>query len=943
MNRGAEPSFESFRNSPYWEALSTSMKRALDHAADRSLHLGLRAIYPIPSPVMREVNEAELLRLFGADSGDHSQTGNGEGVTLSMAFLELLAEAERARKQLEPEAPVIDLALVALSFAVLKDRWRSHPYAAGTGPALYKMTRFDDTAAVDTADNPKHAYVYVRERRDALQVEHGATPRGTPQALPTLHNDKAGGTEDVLGLGSDAEALAKLILLKKPGPPLAIGLFGDWGSGKSTFMERIEQETGRLAEREREATIAAGPEEEIFVQNVAQIRFNAWHYAEADLWSSIAAHIFRSLFDAAHDGPHKAGDRPSWLNPQAFKKLLEDLTAAKAGQGEARAHASDARDALAKARVEAGAARRRRDLLSAAKDGDMDAALSLLSRREDLASLDDLLRGLGLAPAFGDARRFVSAARTLRTTGGRFRAWLSATVSTRGLAWIAAGTAGGVATALVTIWAGASGAGPYGLPVLTGALASLEKARRAITPILKGAADAEAAADAAADASADTLTAAERARDDAETRLAQAERRRHGLEALIDADNPEAALNAFVQARLGEGGYHDRLGVVSRLHEDFRSLSELLARIEDKRQNAAEAGPPEHLQRIVLYIDDLDRCRDDTVIKVLEAVHLLLALPLFAVVVGVDARWLEGALSRAYKDQLGEAGAASPSDYLEKIFQLPYWLPKLDTGNDDRSGYSRLIDALAGARPDAARQAKAAGQTAGAAGPGGSGGSGEIAWRALDTMYPPDRDTQRRAVELTDAERACMKALGPLVGKSPRAVKRFMNSYLFIKARMGEAELAAFLGGDGGAPALFPASMLLLAIDIGLHDRSAKLIRLAIDIAQKFESAENSATQQQAVVDYLEFALTGEHNPLIRGSVADALKTSLQGSFSAEPGHLAGARGMGNDVERFAAALYALTDENSPDGEPGEIPVFQAISQLRADGALPRLSFRRPY
>ncbi len=35
------------------------------------------------------------------------------------------------------------------------------------------------------------------------------------------------------------------------------------------------------------------------------------------------------------------------------------------------------------------------------------------------------------------------------------------------------------------------------------------------------------------------------------------------------------------------------------------------------------------VNRIVLYIDDLDRCEPDKVAKVLQAVHLLLAFPLF--------------------------------------------------------------------------------------------------------------------------------------------------------------------------------------------------------------------------------------------------------------------------------------------------------------------------
>jgi KAP family P-loop domain len=78
---------------------------------------------------------------------------------------------------------------------------------------------------------------------------------------------------------------------------------------------------------------------------------------------------------------------------------------------------------------------------------------------------------------------------------------------------------------------------------------------------------------------------------------------------------------------------------------------------------------------VVLYIDNLDRCPTEMVIKVLEAVHLLLAFPLFVVVAAVDARWLESSLRELYtqlKDQ-----AAVPADYLEKIFQVPFWVQSL--------------------------------------------------------------------------------------------------------------------------------------------------------------------------------------------------------------------------------------------------------------------------
>ena len=61
------------------------------------------------------------------------------------------------------------------------------------------------------------------------------------------------------------------------------------------------------------------------------------------------------------------------------------------------------------------------------------------------------------------------------------------------------------------------------------------------------------------------------------------------------------------------------------------------------------------LERVILYIDDLDRCPPDVVIKVLEAVHLLVAFPAFVVVVGVDPRWLHQAIRQHYATVLPDA------------------------------------------------------------------------------------------------------------------------------------------------------------------------------------------------------------------------------------------------------------------------------------------------
>src|SRR5262249_28269373 len=133
----------------------------------------------------------------------------------------------------------------------------------------------------------------------------------------------------------------------------------------------------------------------------------------------------------------------------------------------------------------------------------------------------------------------------------------------------------------------------------------------------------------------------------------------------------------FVTERAGSEDYRRHLGLISTIRKDFEQLVTLLT---DWREHGADDNTV-RIDRIVLYIDDLDRCSPEQVVQVLQAVHLLLALDLFVVVVGVDPRWLLRSLQHEYSRLLTSDGAraadptqASPHDYLEKIFNVPFSL-----------------------------------------------------------------------------------------------------------------------------------------------------------------------------------------------------------------------------------------------------------------------------
>jgi len=90
---------------------------------------------------------------------------------------------------------------------------------------------------------------------------------------------------------------------------------------------------------------------------------------------------------------------------------------------------------------------------------------------------------------------------------------------------------------------------------------------------------------------------------------------------------------------------------------------------------------------LVVLIDDLDRCLPERLIETLEAIKLFVSVPRTAFVIGADPRIVRHAISTRYAKRLlehpGSAGEVRREeeglvqDYLEKLIQVPYQLPRL--------------------------------------------------------------------------------------------------------------------------------------------------------------------------------------------------------------------------------------------------------------------------
>ncbi|QFZ21276.1 P-loop NTPase fold protein [Saccharothrix syringae] len=203
--------------------------------------------------------------------------------------------------------------------------------------------------------------------------------------------------------------------------------------------------------------------------------------------------------------------------------------------------------------------------------------------------------------------------------------------------------------------------------------------------------------------------------------------------------------------------YEQYRGLLGRVHEDLRRLNADMAAVRLEWERAGAKGQPP-LERVVLYVDDLDRCTPDRVIDVLAAVHLLLALPMFVVVVAVDPHYLRHCLR--------ERGLAP--DYLDKIFQVVFALRPMG------DGARALVDALV-PRVAVTTDAPAGDPVADA-----------------PAVTPPDRapapppvatptaDLRPDRLLLRAEEREALHDVAALLG-TPRAVKKLVNLYLLVR------------------------------------------------------------------------------------------------------------------------------------------------------------------
>lgn len=112
--------------------------------------------------------------------------------------------------------------------------------------------------------------------------------------------------------------------------------------------------------------------------------------------------------------------------------------------------------------------------------------------------------------------------------------------------------------------------------------------------------------------------------------------------------------------------------------KDELNHKELREDVRKFQKQFAELLEESEISRLVVFIDELDRCRPDTILDTLEAIKLFLFTGKTAFVLGADERHIAYAVKSKFKDIEGQEIDIG-KEYLEKLIQYPIKIPRLDS------------------------------------------------------------------------------------------------------------------------------------------------------------------------------------------------------------------------------------------------------------------------
>lgn len=653
-----------------------------------------------------------------------------------------------------------------------------------------------------------------------------------PSKIAELYSDSING-EDHFKINSDITAFAKVIASKSFQPPLAVALFGKWGMGKSFFMNSLMEKIINYSKSQEKI------EKPVYCIGIAHIHFNAWSYMDSNLWASLVSKIFEGLDE--YIGNDNATDDEKNIIKKELSGQLElikeqrEILELNKNENETQIvtlkEQKFIKENVLKEKLNELKKKSIKDVIQEV-DNEFDVAKELKdSFIENIPEHFKQKPDLALAE-LNSNRFFIS---QLLNRKNLF-AFIVIIIFTILLSWfipfIILKIAPKISSAVTYISQGIVIILSIVIPIWNGIYTTYKKLQPFINKVWKIKIEYDLKLN-------DELRKFKDEQDCIENNILNIENELKTIDNQIfntqlviksidfklNNNLSTLAMHSFIEKRLKSADYHQHLGIVSTIRKDFEILSDLF--LESKSEN--QLNKP--LERIVLYIDDLDRCPEDRVIEVLEAVNLLMAFPLFVVVVGVDPRWVNNALLKKYQLQFGENKAEgyeriNASDYLEKIFQVPFHLKQAED-SDVKNMLKKLTEnsikkeiESQDSNFDFKEKDIAQLDTVQLSDEQLTMGGSTESHQFIINDEPRKIDTH---LSLRPKEIELMQDFSLLIGNNPRTIKRFVNTYQIIRAHE-EITINTLKDNIG-----FLEIMFLLALSIGPFKSANTELELFLD------------------------------------------------------------------------------------------------------------------
>ena len=110
--------------------------------------------------------------------------------------------------------------------------------------------------------------------------------------------------------------------------------------------------------------------------------------------------------------------------------------------------------------------------------------------------------------------------------------------------------------------------------------------------------------------------------------------------------------------------------------EDASNDESTINNIRKFREEFSDALKSDDIKNVVVMIDDLDRCRPERIIEILEVIKLFLSVDRTTFIIAADENVIKYSIREKYPPMNG-FDVELDKEYIEKIIQLPIYIPEL--------------------------------------------------------------------------------------------------------------------------------------------------------------------------------------------------------------------------------------------------------------------------